>query len=211
MNLKEHYWFFQSALPPKLCKEILEHGKNINKEVGIVGGKPIYNLNGKEKKEALKELKTRRNSNVAWLNDPWIFNQIHPYIYSANKNAGWNFEWDWTESAQFTIYGKGQYYNWHCDSWDEPYNNPQDKNVHGKCRKLSVTVSLNDSSEYKGGELEFDLRNKAPGVKTIVKCNQIKPMGSIVVFPSFIWHRVTPVTKGTRYSLVMWNLGYPFK
>ena len=37
------------------------------------------------------------------------------------------------------------------------------------------------------------------------------PKGSIVVFPSFIWHRVKPITKGTRYSLVMWNCGYPFK
>jgi PKHD-type hydroxylase len=211
MNLKNYYWFFQSALPSKLCKEILEHGKNINKELAIVGNKSIDNLKGKEKKLALKELKTKRNSNVAWLNDPWIFKEIHPYIHIANKNAGWNFEWDWTESAQFTIYKKGQYYNWHCDSWDEPYNNPNNLDVHGKYRKLSVTVSLNDSSEYTGGDLEFDLRNKNPGTKTIVKCKEIKPVGSIVVFPSFVWHRVNPVTKGTRYSLVMWNLGYPFK
>lgn len=211
MNLKNYYWFFQSALPTKLCKEILEHGKKINKELAIVGNKGLDNLKGKEKKQALKELKTKRNSNVAWLNDPWIFKEIHPYIHIANKNAGWNFEWDWTESAQFTIYKKGQYYNWHCDSWDEPYNNPNNLNVHGKYRKLSVTVSLNDSSEYIGGNLEFDLRNKEPGEKNIIKCNEIKPIGSIVVFPSFVWHRVTPVTKGTRYSLVMWNIGYPFK
>ena len=40
---------------------------------------------------------------------------------------------------------------------------------------------------------------------------EIRPRGSIIVFPSFVWHRVTPVTKGTRYSLVVWSLGYPFK
>jgi hypothetical protein len=46
------------------------------------------------------------------------FNRI--YI-TANKNAGWNFEWDCSESCQFTKYSKGQYYGWHCDSWDKPY------------------------------------------------------------------------------------------
>jgi PKHD-type hydroxylase len=49
-------------------------------------------------------------------------------------------------------------------------------------------------------------------LKTIkYKCEEAKQIGSIVVFPSFVWHRVCPVTKGTRYSLVIWNLGYPFK
>jgi len=42
-------------------------------------------------------------------------------------------------------------------------------------------------------------------------CTEILPRGSIVVFPSHVWHRVRPVTKGVRYSLVIWNLGYPFK
>ena len=44
-----------------------------------------------------------------------------------------------------------------------------------------------------------------------IQCKEIFPKGSIVVFPSFLWHRVKPVTKGTRYSLVLWHLGYPFK
>lgn len=211
MNIKEHYWFFQSALSSKICDEILEYGKKNRKEIGTIAGRDLNDLKGKEKKKALTVLKKTRYSNVAWLNDPWIFKEIQPYINLANKNAGWNFEWDWTESAQFTIYGKEQHYGWHCDSSNCPYDNPNNLNVHGKYRKLSVTVSLNDSSEYKGGDLEFDFKNEKPGKDKVVKCLQIKPRGSIVVFPSFVWHRVTPVTKGTRYSLVMWNLGYPFK
>jgi PKHD-type hydroxylase len=47
--------------------------------------------------------------------------------------------------------------------------------------------------------------------KHLRKVTEILPKGSIVVFPSFLWHRVKPVTKGTRYSLVLWHLGYPFK
>jgi len=211
MNLKDYYWFFESALSSKTCDEIIKHGKKTKLEGGFTGGLDPKLLKGKQKKEVVKKIKEKRNSNVAWLNDPWIFKEIHPYIHAANKNAGWNFEWDWTEAAQFTIYKKGQFYNWHCDSWTEPYNSPQNINIHNKYRKLSVTVSLNDSSEYEGGELEFDFRNKEAGKKNLLKCSQIKPKGSIVVFPSFVWHRVKPVTQGTRYSLVMWNLGYPFK
>ena len=69
-----------------------------------------------------------------------------------------------------------------------------------------------DPKEYKGGELEFDLRNLDPDKKPNLRsCTEILPKGSLVVFPSFVWHRVKPVTKGERNSLVIWNLGYPFK
>ena len=133
----------------------------------------------------------------------------------ANRNAGWNFQWDYSESCQITKYGVGQYYGWHCDSWDGPYEKPDDLNSHGKIRKLSVTISLTEPNEYEGGNLEFDMRNQKDWeqdkTKAIRICNEIRPRGSIVVFPSFVWHRVAPVTKGTRYSLVIWNLGWPFK
>ena len=77
---------------------------------------------------------------------------------------------------------------------------------------LSVTVTLTDPKEYKGGELEFDFRQQDPDKPREPRtCTEILPKGSIVVFPSFVWHRVKPVTKGVRYSLVIWNLGYPFQ
>ena len=57
--------------------------------------------------------------------------------------AGWNFQWDYSEACQFTKYEKGQYYDWHCDGWDKPYNKPNTPE-HGKIRKLSVTVTLSD-------------------------------------------------------------------
>jgi predicted 2-oxoglutarate/Fe(II)-dependent dioxygenase YbiX len=58
---------------------------------------------------------------------------------------------------------------------------------------------------------EFDFRNNTSGKPNLRKCKEILPKGSICVFPSFVWHRVTPVTSGTRYSLVIWNIGHPFK
>ena len=149
------------------------------------------------------------------LNDTWIYKEIHPYIHEANKLAGWNYDWNFSESCQFTKYKLNQYYDWHCDSWDKPYDKPEDPNSYGKIRKLSVTCQLTDGSEYEGGELQFDCRNYDPHMrdedKHVLNVKEILPKGSIVVFPSFVWHRVQPVTKGTRYSLVIWNLGYPFK
>ena len=227
MNLKHYYYYFQSALSPKLCDDIIRYGTAHNSETAITGGTDrddgsSRKADGSLKKSVLKNIQKKRKSDVVWLSDRWIYNEIHPYIHGANKKAGWNFEWDWSESCQFTKYGIGQYYGWHCDSWNQPYDRSKHKNEqgilppdHGKVRKLSVTVSLNDPNEYEGGNLEFDFRNDHDWERnkksSIKSCTEIRPRGSIIVFPSFCWHRVAPVTKGTRYSLVMWNLGYPFR
>jgi PKHD-type hydroxylase len=208
MNLSNYYWFFESAIPNRICDDIVRYGNQLRDQMAVTGGLVDKKLNKKE----IADLKKKRDSNIVWMNDRWIYREIHPYIKSANKQAGWNFEWDWSESCQFTKYNKGQYYDWHCDSWHKPYDQPNNPSSHGKIRKLSVTVSLSDPKDYKGGELEFDFRNMDPDKKpNIHKCKEILPKGSLVVFPSFVWHRVCPVKKGSRYSLVIWNLGCPFK
>ena len=140
------------------------------------------------------------------MSDRWIYNEIQPYVRQANALAEWNFEWDWSEACQFTEYKKNQFYDWHCDSWDKPYDKPDDLHRHGKIRKLSVTVSLSHPKEYEGGYLQFSAtRDWGDSFKT--QCTEILPRGSICVFPSYTWHRVSPVTKGRRLSLVQWNLG----
>ena len=211
MNLTNHYWYFQSALTPRFCDEVIRYGTAHEEQLALTGGfdkKDPKKLN----QEELRDLKKKRDSNIAWLNDTWIYREIHPYIKEANKQAGWNFDWDFSESCQFTKYKLNQYYDWHCDSWDKVYDKPNDPNSHGKIRKLSVTCSLSNPEDYVGGELEFDFRNNDPDKQqTIRACTEILPRGSICVFPSFVWHRVKPVVKGTRYSLVIWNLGYPYR
>jgi PKHD-type hydroxylase len=160
-------------------------------------------------------MKRKRNSDLVWLNDPWIYKELHPYIHQANRAAGWNFEWDRSESCQFTKYKLNNIMIGivilGINLMIKNPNNPE----HGKIRKLSMTCQLTDGSEYQGGELEFDFRNYDPHMrdesKHLRQAKEILPKGSIIVFPSFVWHRVKPVTKGVRYSLVMWNLGYPFK
>ena len=210
MNLKNYYWYFQSVIPERICDDIVKYGNSLQDQIAVTGGLgDPKNLNKKQ----IKDLKKKRDSNVVWMNDRWIYREIHPYIHQANRNAGWNFEWNWSESCQFTKYKKGQYYDWHCDSWDQPYVYQNTDNPgHGKIRKLSVTVSLSNPKEYQGGELEFDFRNLDPDKKrNVIKCTEILPKGSLIVFPSFVWHRVCPVKKGSRYSLVIWNLGLPFR
>ena len=207
MNLTNYYWYFQSAVPERICNDIVRYGKQLQDQMAVTGGYGNKTLN----QHQIKDLKKKRNSDVVWMNDRWIYNEIQPYIHKANTAACWNFQWDFSESCQFTKYNKGQFYDWHCDGWSGVYNKPNTPS-HGKVRKLSVTLTLSDPKEYKGGELEFDFRNLDPDKKRSVrKCKEILPKGSLVVFPGFVWHRVCPVKKGSRYSLVMWNLGWPFK
>ena len=212
MNLTNYYYYWANAIPHRICDMIIQYGKSIKEDTAITGGfgrdrdlkaQPLT-------KKELKDLKKKRDSNICWFNDRWIYREIQPYVRMANEMAGWNFQWDWTESCQFTIYKKGQYYDWHCDSWDKPYQ--EEGPTKGKIRKLSNIVQLTDPKEYEGGELEFDFRQYDPDKKRKTQiAKEITPKGSIIVFPSFVWHRVKPVTKGLRYSLVNWNLGYPFK
>jgi PKHD-type hydroxylase len=210
MIISNYYWCFKSAVPPRICDDIIKYAlqqKEVMARTGEYGNKELT-------QDEVLDLKRKRNSDLVWLSENWIYKELQPYIHIANKNAGWNFEWDSSEPCQFTKYKLNQYYDWHCDSWDKPYDKPG-KRDHGKIRKLSMTCQLTDGSEYEGGELEFDFRNYEPYMRDesqhLIKAKEILPKGSIIVFPSFVWHRVKPVTKGIRYSLVMWNLGYPFK
>ena len=212
MNLFNYYWYFKSALTPRFCDEVIKHALSKQEVIARTGGFEDRKLS----KKKIRDMKRKRDSDVVWLDDNWIYNELYPYVHTANKNAGWNFEWDRSESCQFTKYKLNQYYDWHCDSWNKPYdkknlNNPE----HGKIRKLSMTCQLTDGSEYEGGELEFDFRDYDPHMrdelKHLRKATEILPKGSIIIFPSHLWHRVNPVTRGTRYSLVVWHLGHPFK
>ncbi len=213
MNLKYSYWYFQSALPEKFCNDLVKYGNEKKEEIALTGGfQEKIEKNNSLSDDELKDLKKKRDSNIVWLSEPWIYNEIHPYIHQANKNAGWNFQWDYSEACQFTKYKQDQYYGWHCDSWDGPYVDINNKNYNGKIRKLSVTCVLSKPEDYEGGELEFDFGTDEPDKKHNVRpCTEIKTQGSLVVFPSFVRHRVKPVTKGTRYSLVIWSLGQPYK
>ena len=199
MFYKKIFYYFKEALSEKLCDDIIQIAMDDKPDVAITGLK-IRN------DEDAKNLLQKRDSYITWLNEEWIYKEIRPYVHRANKLAGWNFDIVDSEPCQFTIYNEGQYYGWHTDSSGWYY---EKEKQNGLIRKLSVTVSLSDPEDYEGGLLEFDTRiHDEPDSKHyIVPCKQILPKGSICVFPSFTHHRVSPVTKGKRLSLVQWNLG----
>jgi len=211
MNLQYYYWFFEKILDDKFCDRIINTALKRKKLLGITYEEEKKAPKKKLSKKDLSDLKKIRDSSIVWMNDKFIYDKMMPFIHTANKNAGWNYDIDWAESCQFTIYNKNQHYGWHCDSYKKPYNKPHSENFHNKVRKLSVTVSLSDPKKYKGGELEFDFRNHNEGKPVLQEATEAKGRGSIIVFPSYLWHRVKPVTSGTRYSLVIWNIGAPFK
>jgi len=206
MNLENYYYVFESAVPSRLCDDLVAYGEQQASQVALTG-----DFDGKvlEDQKDISRLYKTRNSSIVWMNDPWIYNSIIPLVREANQAAGWNFEWSKSENCQWTKYAESQHYTWHQDAWNKPYNRPNDPD-NGLIRKLSVTVSLADGNSYEGGDLEFDLRNRGDSESVIITSEPARKKGSVIVFPSFVWHRVAPVTKGVRYSLVIWNLGRPY-
>ena len=99
-----------------------------------------------------------------------------------------------TEQGQYTEYEEGGFYDWHMDSDVHMHDEPP-------VRKISMTCLLSPEHEFEGGDLELMKEGQ------IAKLKQ----GHAVFFASFIRHRVTPVIRGNRKSLVMWFGGTPFK
>lgn len=179
----------------------------------------------------IEKQKYIRDSEVAWLREQWLYDLILPLVAKANEDAGWKYDLNGAEAFQFTVYHPGGFYGWHTDSGSDhnakykryiPGVSPvdengkrmknyiEDKTMIGKIRKLSLTINLNAPGEYDGGNLKFDFGPHSVSGR-FHECEEIRPQGSAIVFPSYINHQVTPITRGTRYSLVLWNLGYPFK
>ena len=198
MNTRFNYYCYENAIPHHICDKIISLIKSSKTKLGIVGGE--------KNKDSRVVNKKVRKSHVAFDSAWWIYRWTHPFIYKSNKDAGWNFEWDHSEPFQLTEYRPGEFYKWHTDQFHIPFGEKDPFYMRGKIRKLSSVVALNDGDDYEGGDLEFYKHNfngKDPA--------SMRKKGSMVVFPSFVWHRVNPVKKGIRLSLTNWHLGQPFK
>ena len=182
MILKEYIWIFNDELGDFFCNDVIKLGNQTKKHLGYIDDDVIPN-------------KKTRNSNVCFLSDKWMQGWFDGLFHVANKNAGWNFQFDRYEAFQFTEYKKNQHYGWHPDSF------VNDKII----RKLSGIMVLSDPNDYVGGEIEF--RTPKGEIIRIEK----PPRGTVIIFPSFVYHRVKPVKSGTRYSLVVWANGENFK
>jgi PKHD-type hydroxylase len=210
MNLKNYYFYYPKGFSEKTCDNLIRAYSDFKFDQGTV------QVDDKQEQQG-EEIENSRNSNVFFTGEPELYQLLNPFIHHANEKAGWNFQWDWTESCQIAKYKKNQFYNWHIDQFQDPYPD-NDKHVshRNKIRKLSTVVALSNGSEYEGGDFEMDFRNNRPvknakEASNIDTISHLRKKGTVIVFPSFVWHRVTPVLSGTRYSLVSWSLGDPFK
>mgnify|MGYP003627933204 FL=1 len=172
---------------PKQCQMVIDKGMSLKKEQAKVGmNRPEGGLDTK-----------KRITSISWIpfkDMPEMYRDIEATMLKANNN---HFGFDGlklTEPAQFTHYHTGGFYDWHMDNDVAGKHEPP-------IRKISMTLLLSDPSTFEGGELEFMSKGKSAKLK----------QGQAIFFASWLQHRVKPVTRGERKSLVMWFGGPPFK
>ena len=182
------YWVFKNDIDKDICNKIISYGKNKWKKAKVGNSIDTAQLN--------KEL---RITDVAFCSEEWLFDLVWHYLNTANINSNWNFQIDSCEAMQIAKYEENGHYDFHQDGNGFTKNTSKDKFTMNKTRKLSMTIVLNNY--YEGGAFEFFAETR------LIK----EKAGTVIVFPSYSVHRVKPVTKGTRYSLVVWFCGAPFK
>jgi len=171
---------------PEQCQLIINAGRSEPVQMGEVGGGDKGTVDTKT-----------RTSHISWIpfnKMPEMYQTLERVIKQTNGN---HFGFDGitlTEPAQYTEYPEGGFYDWHIDSDVNCANEPP-------VRKISMTCLLSHESEFEGGGLELMSEGKIARPK----------QGQAIFFASFIRHRVVPITKGVRKSLVLWVGGPPFK
>ena len=197
MISKNNFAVIENYLPSIVINQIIELANRKKEEEGSVK----LDLQSEQILE-----KTTRDSKIVWLYDRWLYDFLTPLFHEANKQIGWNFTLNYPEPIQFTKYKENQFYGWHQDVVGVDQNNLS--------RKLSMVIPLTDSEEYEGGNLEFFDCLQNPSIekeKAIVTRDSFRKKGSAIIFPSYVYHRVTKVTKGERLSLVIWYKGELWK
>jgi PKHD-type hydroxylase len=171
---------------PEQCQLIINAGRSEPVQDGQVGGAAA----------GVVDTKTR-TSHISWIpfnKLPEMYKTLEEVMHRTNNNH-FGFEgMQITEQAQYTEYPSGGFYDWHIDSDIVGLNEPP-------VRKISMTCLLSHESEFEGGGLELMSDGKIARPK----------QGQAIFFASYIRHRVIPITKGVRKSLVMWFGGPSFK
>ncbi len=177
------YWKWDAVLSKEFCRSVLEQIDWATAKDATITPNNIV------------DTKYRR-TDVIWQPSAQPIGCVSKcYMEMANQSAEWGYNLSGQEDTQIGRYKSTDegYYDWHIDA-GPPQNGIQ--------RKLSCVILLNDPSEFEGGILQF---------KGMEDQNLLDKQGSIIVFPSFIEHKVTPVTKGVRYTAVTWASGPSFR
>jgi len=141
-----------------------------------------------------------RRSKTAWIScnneTQWLYDKL-AFIARQLNGQFFNFDlYGFSEDFQYTVYESNDqgFYDWHLDRGNQGGSPP---------RKFSMVLQLSDPYEYEGGNLEI---MGGRNVSTV-----LKQRGLVAAFPSFMLHRVTPVTAGIRKTLVVWITGPAFR
>ena len=209
------FYIFPRAVPRKECKRLLKYCiKNTKYKVASVIGKGGSDSHDdKEMIDDSSRIDPKvRKTDVGFITD--ADNRVNEvawyYLREANK-IQFNYKLEYFQPVQFARYRDGGHYGWHQDS--------SGINPNGEGRKLSLTFCLTDPRTYEGGNLEFYTGDRPMedfelpnGIKIPASqiYQDIRDQGSVIVFDSRDYHRVTPVTRGTRYSVVCWTVGPNF-
>ncbi len=173
--------FVESLMSPDMCDRVIALAEN----------SPL--LEGKTGAE--QTVDKGRDSTVRFIwpsqESGWLFDFLEDALMKLNRGYGFELT-GFYDGIQVATYEPGGHYDWHLDIGPGVYSG----------RKLSLTVQLSDPADYEGGELEFLSVTDELGPRS---------RGSLIAFPSYLAHRVRPVTKGTRLSLVSWIGGPPFR
>ena len=193
MNQWWRYW--EGYFSPEDCAKIVE----MSMTLPITGGQV-----GESAATTIADDKVRRSS-IRWI--PRFDLRFFPLcgnlelLFREGNRHAFGFDLTAFHDLQFTEYHATNegFYDWHQDTaWASPLL---------VRRKLSLVVQLSNPADYTGGQLEL----KEAECGEIPKPEAISSQGTVIVFPSFLRHRVTPVTSGTRYSLVTWIEGPAFR
>lgn len=177
------YWYWESAISKEMCELIIKSTDWSNTEKGSYG-------------YGYKDNKVR-DVDIVWTHGMEPINCITKcYNFAANELAGWNFTVNGMEPVQMSRYGVGGHHNWHVDMQPASLNN-------GLHRKITISILLSDPADFDGGHFQMEGFEEQGSL--------FKKQGDVLVFPSFINHRVTDVTRGTRFSAVSWAFGPTFK
>jgi PKHD-type hydroxylase len=168
------------------CSQIINFCLTKKQEKGLI------NLNDNT------DIDTIRKNRIVWIEETnnelhFVYQKLTNFIVDVNNNF-FNFDlYGFTEDIQFTIYdNKKDHYDWHID-----------KILGNQIRKLSIIVQLSKESDYEGCDFECKFGTNSDILS--------KSQGTVIAFPSYVLHKVNPLKKGKRYSLVAWIGGPNFK
>ena len=193
------FYVFPRAVASDACEQIVKDCKQ-----NILGEASVYNY---DKTSSRNDPEVRKTS-VHFIKDK--DNKINElawhFLRKANK-IQFNYDLEYFQAIQFAEYKDGGFFGWHQDD--------AGANKSKEIRKLSLSLILSDPNTFEGGELQFyngghplqDM-GEITGEQVI---NDIKAQGTVIVFDSRDFHRVTPVVKGVRHSIVCWTVGPNFK